>query len=245
MPDDQVKLIKAEKIKNFQTDNPPNLPEIDIHVDGLDRTNLSESLNMPTGTSDITDESVYSIQQAKLRTEEDRKLEIAEEKKGAVRAKIDGLRDRFTKVVEKNKEVEEVIQVAEQDFNIDPDFFNMLIERSKFKIEETKKEEQWEVEKNTVKLGKIKKKFLDNLDFQKYTVKSMRTGSYVTTFRVPKMSDFLCNNINEFKKILESEIAARDDQDNMGEDQMLNHMDEGGDGDKIKDKAKATITANN
>ena len=29
-----------------------------------------------------------------------------------------------------------MIQVAEQDFNIDPDFFNMLIERSKTKIEE-------------------------------------------------------------------------------------------------------------
>ena len=44
----------------------------------------------------------------------------------------------------------------------------------------------------------------------------MRTGAYVTTFRVPKMSDFLTNNINEFKKILESEIAARE-EDQMGE----------------------------
>ena len=111
------------------------------------------------------DESIYSIQQAKLRTEEDRKLEIAEEKKAQVRGKIGALRDRFTKVVDKNKEVEDVIQVAEQDFNIDPDFFNMLIERSKAKIEETKREEQWEVEKNTVKLNKIKKKFFDILDF--------------------------------------------------------------------------------
>ena len=67
----------------------------------------------------------------------------------------------------------------------------MLIERSKKKIEETKAEEQWEVEKNTVKLNKIKKKFYDILDFQKFTVKAMRTQSYVTTFRVPKMSS-LC-----------------------------------------------------
>ena len=197
---------------------------------------------MPTGTTDITDESIYSIQQAKLRTEEDRKLEIAEEKKRGVRAKIEGLRERFVKVVEKNKEVEEVIQVAEQDFNIDPDFFNMLIERSKAKIEETKKEEQWEVERNTVKLNKIKKKFYDILDFQKFTVKAMRTGAYVTTFRVPKMSEMLTNNINEFKKILESEIAARE-EDQMGEDQMLNNMEDGADGDKVKDKAKAAITA--
>ena len=197
---------------------------------------------MPTGTTDITDESIYSIQQAKLRTEEDRKLEIAEEKKRGVRGKIEGLRERFVKVVEKNKEVEEVIQVAEQDFNIDPDFFNMLIERSKAKIEETKKEEQWEVERNTVKLNKIKKKFYDILDFQKFTVKAMRTGAYVTTFRVPKMSEMLTNNINEFKKILESEIAARE-EDQMGEDQMLNNMEDGADGDKVKDKAKAAITA--
>ena len=68
-------------------------------------------------------------------------------------------------MVEKNKGVEDVIQVPEQDFNIDPEFFNMLIDRSKKKIEETKKEEQWEVEKNTVKLNKIKKKFYDILDF--------------------------------------------------------------------------------
>lgn len=72
----------------------------------------------------------------------------------------------------------------------------------------------------------------------------MRTGAYVTTFRVPKMSDFLTNNINEFKKILESEIAARE-EDQMGEDQMLDNMADGGDGDKVKDKAKATITASN
>jgi len=41
----------------------------------------------------------------------------------------------------------------------------MLIERSKKKVEETKAEEQWEVEKNTVKLNKVKKKFYDILDF--------------------------------------------------------------------------------
>ena len=68
-----------------------------------------------------------------------------------------------------------------------------------------------------MKLNKIKKKFYDILDFQKFTVKAMRTGSYVTTFRVPKMSEFLTNNINEFKAILESEIAAKED-DQMGED---------------------------
>ena len=118
----------------------------------------------------------------------------------------------------------------------------MLIDRSKKKIEETKKEEQWEVEKNTVKLNKIKKKFYDILDFQKFTVKAMRTDSYVTTFRVPKMSEFLTNNINEFKQILESEIQAKEN-DEMNEDNNYNNAEDGAEADKgAKEKTKVTAT---
>lgn len=165
MPEDQVNQIKKEKIYTFQAENLPNLPEVDPHNDGLDRTVLEQSLKAPQNVPDIVDEGIYSIQQAKLRTEEDIRLKNAEEKKEQVRGRIQGLRDRFSQVVEKNKQVEEVIQVAEQDFNIDPEYFNMLMQRSKDKIEETKKEEQWETEKNTVKLNKIKAKFYDKLDF--------------------------------------------------------------------------------
>jgi len=70
---------------------------------------------------------------------------------------------------------------------------------------------------------------------------AMRTGSYVTTFRVPKMSDFLTNNINEFKAILESEIAAKE-EDQMGEDQIVDNMADA-EGDKSKEKAKNPIAA--
>ena len=85
MPEDQLKAIKEEKTNTFQMDNPPNLPEIDPHVDGLDKSNLAPQLKLPGETEDILNEEIYSIQQAKLRTEEDRKLEIAEQKKAGVR----------------------------------------------------------------------------------------------------------------------------------------------------------------
>ena len=54
------------------------------------------------------------------------------------------------------------------------------------------------------------------------------------------MSEFLTNNINDFKKILESEIAAREEE-GMGEDQMLGGMDDAADGAVTKDKAKNTV----
>lgn len=98
-----MRQLKTDRLKTFQQDNPPNLPEIDPHIDGLDRGNLIPELKFVPGAEDILDEGIYSIQQAKLRTEEDRKLEIAEEKKAFVRKKITALRDRFAGVVDKNK----------------------------------------------------------------------------------------------------------------------------------------------
>ena len=71
----------------------------------------------------------------------------------------------------------------------------------------------------------------------------MRTDSYVTTFRVPKMSEFLTNNINDFKQILENEIAAKEENE-MNDNEMLGQMEEGAEGDKAaKDKAKTTVAA--
>ena len=62
MPEDQLKMIKDEKTNNFQADNPPNLPEIDPHVDGLDKSNLATQLKVPGEAPDIIDEGIYSIQ---------------------------------------------------------------------------------------------------------------------------------------------------------------------------------------
>lgn len=103
--------------------------------------------------------------------------------------------------------------MSKDDFNIEPEYFDTLVKRSKDMIEETKREEQWEIEKNNVKLAKLKSKFYDVLDIYTSTVKALRTDAFVTTFRVPKMSDFLTDNIRQFKEILESEIAAKEENE--------------------------------
>lgn len=57
----------------------------------------------------------------------------------------------------------------------------------------------WGEAYHRARLNKLKKKFYDNLDFEKFAVKAIRTPSYVKTFRVPKMSEFLNRNIEQFK----------------------------------------------
>jgi hypothetical protein len=67
------------------------------------------------------------------------------------------------------------------------------------KIEEAKKEVAWNIEFHTVRLNKLKSKFYDVLEFEKFTVRAIKTGSYVATFRVHKMSEFLHKNIEIFR----------------------------------------------
>ena len=90
-----------------------------------------------------------------------------------------------------NKNTPEHLQATEDDFQIDPQFFQVLLDRNETKIEETKKEVAWPIEKATVMLNKLKNKFYDLLEFEKFTVKGLKNDSYVTTFRVKKMSEFL------------------------------------------------------
>lgn len=60
----------------------------------------------------------------------------------------------------------------------------MLDERNQKRIEEANKEVAWNIEFHTVKLNKLRKKFYDILEFEKFTVKAIKTGNYVGTFRV-------------------------------------------------------------
>jgi hypothetical protein len=76
-------------------------------------------------------------------------------------------------VSDSNTSAEKHLQAGEDDFQIDPSFFYVLYDRNEHKIEETKKEVAWGIEWNTVNLNKLKNKFYDLLEFEKFTVKGI------------------------------------------------------------------------
>lgn len=200
MPLEEKEQLIVKRTNDYFYVNPPVFVEISEAEHGLDEAALAISLKLkePTGL-DVTDPTIYSIQQSKLRTEEDHRLSLADRKKEGVRKQILELRNEFQRVVEKNELNQEHLRVNEDDFQIDPEFFHILQERNEAKIEETKKEVAWGIEWHTVNLNKLKNKFYDVLEFEKFTVKAIKDSSYVTTFRVQKMSEFLQTNIEAFK----------------------------------------------
>ena len=85
--DEKVNVIKKKLAEYFQK-NPPVFPDLTEDL-ALDEAALAITIktNEPTGV-DINDPTIYSIQQAKLRTEEDHRLNLAEIKKEGVRKQI-------------------------------------------------------------------------------------------------------------------------------------------------------------
>jgi hypothetical protein len=150
---------------------------------------------------------------------------------------------------------EEWLRLSQEDFNIDPVYFDMLRERNFNKIEEAKKEVAWGIEFSTVRLNKLKEKFYDVLEFEKFTVKALKTTAYVTTFRVHKMSEFLQKSIETFKQMLESEMIMGGKDNNGGDhaeegeeagnggNESPNKKDKGGD--NKNDAAKTATSALN
>ena len=112
--------------------------------------------------------------------------------------------------MQRNVGAEAHLRLTDDDFQIDAEYFLILQERNDKKIEETKKEEAWDIEYNTVRLNKLKNKYYDVLEFEKFTVKAIRSPAHVTTFRVQRMSEFLQANIQGYKRMLEDEIVGKD-----------------------------------
>jgi hypothetical protein len=57
LPESTQKQLVADAIEKFQTENQPNLPEVDTQVDGMDDSLLAISLRIPKDVPDITDET--------------------------------------------------------------------------------------------------------------------------------------------------------------------------------------------
>ena len=88
MPADEKVNVSKKKLAEYYQKNPPVFPDLTEDL-ALDEAALAITIktNEPTGL-DINDPTIYSIQQAKLRTEEDHRLNLAEIKKEGVRKQI-------------------------------------------------------------------------------------------------------------------------------------------------------------
>lgn len=210
-----VQNINREAIKMYaQSLIPGEDVQFINEMDGFETMETDQKIKAREDASeDITDPDAHSIQEQKLRTEEYWRIKKTEERKAEIRNKVSLLREEFEKLVNINMNEDEWIRLTEEDFNIDPEYFEMLAKSNNGKKEITKKEVAWGIEYRRVALEKLREVFFNNLEYNRFTVKAIKTDSFVSTFRVKKMSDFLEENVRRFKEMIEKEYHPQSGSD--------------------------------
>ena len=110
-----------------------------------------------TEADDITSKDAYSIQDAKLKTEEDERRRLAEIEKEKVRKVIRELEQEFAELRQQNAALPRVSQrLREPELVVDPELVRQWLSAGEEHAEEVKKELAWYEAKSKIALEKVK-----------------------------------------------------------------------------------------
>lgn len=151
---------------------------------------------------DITDPAAYSIQDDKLKTEEDNKFRLAEIEKDKVRQVIQDLRQDFEALLKENENDDPETQLPRDAFDIDNELIASLMEEGKQQLEEVIKETQWNVNLSKAKLEKLKRFFLNGVLVDSISLAAFNEKYSVQSFRTAKFSETLQSAVATLHEVL-------------------------------------------
>ncbi|CAM9684699.1 unnamed protein product [Scytosiphon promiscuus] len=163
-------------------------------LDGFERVHAipqgfgSEAPLIEEEATDITDEAAYSIQEDKLKTEDDNRRMAAEAKKEGVRAMIRQMQAEFARLVEENASAPPGERLTESDMLIDPGYDEMLEQQGRELCEEVTRELEYSKQESELHLAKLRRRFTENVEMECITLRALQWDYEVSSFRVEKPS---------------------------------------------------------
>lgn len=171
---------------------------------------------------DIIDPSAYSIQEQKLKSEEDNALAAAEQQKKRVRERIAEYRHELEELQAKSENMPSN-QLTRTDLIIDTEHVHHLNQHMEVRIEEVRHELAWSVEFHERGMQKLRHYFLGCLDLERIEVLAFNAPHRVSTFRCPAMSAELQAGLARLHDLifaadrdLEGDAATSGDVDGLG-----------------------------
>lgn len=161
------------------------------------------------GVEDITDPSVYSLEEAKRRKEIDDKRTAAEKKKDKVREEIGAIRAEFDQLLQRNAALPPTERLSREEFEIDPELMGTLREKSFANVKAVREELAWELEKAQLQTRKLQNKFFDDVAVESIALKSFSSGMMVRSFRLQQISAKTRAEIDAVHKLLDGEEARQ------------------------------------
>jgi cilia- and flagella-associated protein 44 len=154
-------------------------------------------------------DEAYSIEDAKLKTEEDNKRREANKKKDGVRQAIIELRGRYMKLFHENKNSPVEQRLNQEEVALDMSVVQRLVSAGDSKCEEVEKILRWESEKNQLAVEKLQEKFLSNVAVEGIELKTFRKKMTVRSFRTTALPDTLQESLRAVHALIDAEDDAR------------------------------------
>ncbi|XP_041088697.1 cilia- and flagella-associated protein 44 isoform X2 [Polyodon spathula] len=146
------------------------------------------NLEKEKAADDIVDPNAYSIETAKQKTEMDKMLKEAEEKKASKRKKLIELQNDFKQLLLKNKKLPEHVRLDRAEFELDPRIREETERQTAQRIRLVRKELAWEQEKCRIGLAKLQARFWDSLECDTVMVSAFESEHKVSTYRLLALS---------------------------------------------------------
>ncbi|KAI8897709.1 WD40-repeat-containing domain protein, partial [Globomyces pollinis-pini] len=180
-----------------------------------------DQINQFGQPDDITDSNAYSIQEAKVKSEKDREIEIAENRKFIVRSQIQDLRNEFLHIVSENETASKNVKLNRTELSVDL-YLRNDIEADAIKKKETLlRELAWTAEKESIGPTKLYKKFLDPVQTERIELKTFKANYCVSTFRTLKLTQ-------QIDALIEQMISSNEKNNALNGDNQVDGIDKDG-----------------
>lgn len=161
----------------------------------------------------LVDEDGYtnlSLEEIKVKAEEDRKQKVANDHKKILREKIGHLKKRYKKLKDRNARLLPTQVIPREELEIDERITKDLQDTLDADLALVKRKLAFDVEKSTVGITKMLKHFSEDMDFFPITMTAVRSPDFVKTMRQRKLGEqfYPMKELVE-QKIIEEELKGR------------------------------------
>eukprot|EP00656_Telonema_subtile_P056682 TRINITY_DN9123_c0_g1_i3.p1 TRINITY_DN9123_c0_g1~~TRINITY_DN9123_c0_g1_i3.p1 ORF type:complete len:1520 (+),score=616.54 TRINITY_DN9123_c0_g1_i3:137-4696(+) len=155
---------------------------------------------------DMQDSSVYSIQESKLKTEEDKLIAAAEAQKDVLRGHIAALREELLEQLEANSQAPEAARLQRSEFDVDPEFKRLLRLEGDFLVSSMHKELAWQSEQKRVLMQKLRNRYLEALAVESVELNSLLKNKSVRSFRTARLPEELQAKLHQVYDLMKASV---------------------------------------
>ncbi|XP_053686558.1 cilia- and flagella-associated protein 44 [Sabethes cyaneus] len=158
---------------------------------------------------DIVDLEYLSLEEQKIKQENDRKAKLLNDRKNRVLETIAEYRKQFEEILARNDELPESQRIPQEEFTLDQRIVDDLEQELQAEMDLVRQKTAFDVEKARLSGEKLKRFFLDGIESIPIQVLGVSVATSVKSFRIHKLSEEYHQTVADLEERIREEEARK------------------------------------